>query len=134
MPTDIAQPAQALRAALVLTNAYVASSSMVVNKGDSAAFKIAFTKGSLTSLEIAVEATEEDADTADGSAVWARVPLLEDGTVELSYTDELNYYITIPISGGPLCAQKLRCLVKGTGTVTSSECTITGAVGVRATR
>lgn len=115
----------ALRAAAILTNAFVDSSSIATDNENQLVLLVDATLGSLASIEIRVEFSDDD-------ATWYQETFgLISGT-----TDSLNlgeHAITvdglyrIPI---PLMDNFVRVGAQGTGTVTGSSLTIDGVIGV----
>ncbi len=110
-----------MRAALALTNSYVAGTQVDTEKALGATIIVDYTKGSSTSIEIKVELSPEDTDTAAGSSEWAQTLDPADGTLrEWTFAATGKFAIELPESGGVLAAKKLQVSVKCTGTVTSS--------------
>jgi hypothetical protein len=110
-----------VRAALALTNSYVAGTQYDVERADGATIIVDYTIGSSTSIEIKVELSPDTVGTAAGSSEWAQTLDPADGTLrEWTFSATGKFAIELPESGGILTANKLRVLVKCTGTVTSS--------------
>lgn len=115
-----------LRADAVLTNSYV-SSSVVRGLDDNldltwenqVILYIKFTKWSLSSMELKIEFSPDDINYYRESSVDI---VSGTGTVnafEYTFTSDGNYRLAIPIKD-----KYMKVSVKGTGTVTSSNCGI----------
>jgi hypothetical protein len=117
----------ALRASAVLTNSYVNSSS--ISSSDEGENQLILlvdaTLGSLTSIEIKVEFSDDDA-----TFFQETFGLISGGTDTLSLgehtiTVDGNYRIPIPVAD-----RFLRIAAKGTGTVTGSLLAVDGVLSV----
>lgn len=116
----------ALRASAILTNSYVNSSSVAASEGENQLILlIDATLGSLTSIEVKVEFSDDDATFYQESfgAIAGGTDTLTLG--EHQITADGNYRLPISISD-----RFLRIAAKGTGTVTGSSLTIDGVLGV----
>lgn len=118
-----------VRAALILTNSYVAGTVLSYANLNPALrnqlnILVAFTIGSLTNGKIKVEYSH------DGSAYFQETFLSINGTVataslgDYTFGGSGNYIISIPIK-----ANYIKISAVGTGTVTSSSMTIDAVVG-----
>ena len=116
----------ALRAAAILTNSYVNSSSVAVSEGETQLILLVdATLGSLTSIEVKVEFSDDDS-----TFFQETFGVMSSGTDTLSLgehtiTADGNYRIPIPIMD-----RFYRIAAKGTGTVTSSSLAVDGVLGV----
>lgn len=121
---------QAVRAAAILTNAYVAGTVLDYSNVNPALknqlnLLVQFTKGSLTSASIKVEYSH------DGSTYYQETfENISGATSTLSagvytMTASNNYVISLPIK-----FSYIKVSIIGTGTVTSSSATIDAVVGV----
>jgi hypothetical protein len=117
----------ALRASSVLTNSYVNSSSIAAsdNGENQLILLVDVTLGSLTSIEIKVEFSDDNATFFQESfgAISGGADTLTLG--EHTFTVDGNYRLPIPVMD-----RFLRIAAKGTGTVTSSLLAIDGVLGV----
>ena len=116
----------ALRASAVLTNSYVNSSSIAVSEGENQLILLVdATMGSLTSIEVKVEFSDDDSTWFQEtfSSVSGGTDTLTLG--EHAITIDGNYRIPVPILD-----RFVRVAAKGTGTVTSSLLEIDGILGV----
>ena len=102
---DRTTDAVAVRASLVLTTAYVATTGVPMTVYGKIGIFFDFTIGSLTSMEAKVQLSDVD---SPGASDWYDL-LDNDGTALFYWTPE-------PI----ITAKQARVMVKGTGTVTSS--------------
>ena len=104
---------QVLRAAAILTTGEVAGSSFVLNNAfaSRASLLVNFTLGSLTNGIVRLYVSK------DGVTYYP----LESGTVSRTYTGDTDAVIPIDGSGWRF----FRASIQGTGTVTSSEATLT---------
>ena len=119
---DIAQYQRAeIRAAAVLTNAYVTATVLTETwRYNQLILLVQITLGSLTSVEVRVE-------TSFDNTTWFQETFSQFNTATQSleqvgdrtFTAGGNYRIALPIADN-----YVRVAVKGTGTVTSSSCTI----------
>lgn len=136
-----------IRSAAILTNAYVAGTVLGVATNDAnqvktndqidqinfCALEVAFTIGSLTSVAIKVEFSEDNTNffiPASGS-VSSGLDTLTQQTFTISAAG--NYYIDLNkefFSGGGFKTRFIRVSANGVGTVTSSSLTITAVYGV----
>ena len=113
-----------LRSTAILTGSYVNSSSVAVDNGENQLVLLCqATMGSLTSMEIRVEFSDDD-------STWFQqtFSLVSGGTNSLSLgehqiTADGNYRIPIPIAD-----RYFRIGVKGTGTLTGSDLIIDGVL------
>ena len=117
----------ALRAAAILTNSYINSSSISSSdEGENQlVLLVTATLGSLTSIEIKVEFSDDDA-----TFFQETFGVISGGTDTLSLgehtiTSDGNYRIPIPIAD-----RFLRIAAKGTGTVTGSSLAVDGVLSV----
>jgi hypothetical protein len=117
---------KAVRAAAILTNAYVAGTVLDETQGyNQLDILVDFTKGSLTSAEIKVEFSP------DGSAYYQEsFQAVSAGTA----TETLGVH-TIAASGKyrisiPIMDRYIKISANGTGTVTSSSMTVDAILGV----
>lgn len=115
----------AVRSSAVLTGSYVAGT--VVDKArdfNQLIVEVDFTKGSLTSLEIKVEFSEDGTlyrqETFQSISSGTATETLGEHTM----TATGKYEIKIPIT-----TNKIKISVKGTGTVTNSLCAINAVLG-----
>lgn len=131
--------AKVLRASAILTNAYVAGTVLGVNPPVTASdpmpryfnqlvLYIAFTLGSLTSLQVKVEFSPDNGVTwyqeSVGSIGTIGSPTTEtDGVLEHSFSATGNYRLPVNIAD-----DQIRVSVKGTGTVAGSAVAITAAL------
>lgn len=128
-----------VRAAAILTNAYVAGTilgaktatlnnsaptDLCLEGYNQVNLLITFVPGSLTSLEVKVEYSVDN-------SVWYQDTFVSyaDGTCtaslgEYTFSDAGNYTVSLPIK-----ARYIKISAKGTGTVTNSSCTISAIVG-----
>ena len=115
---------QSIRASAVLTTSYVACT---VLRGDDYNFlglELTFTKGSLTSMELKIEVSD------DGTTYYQQVAeATSGGTVtpsvaERTFTTGAPTYYALEVH--PIRAKYIKVSVKGTGTVTNSLCAVTG--------
>ena len=124
----------AVRSAAILTDSYVAGTVIGPATGDKLNVQdfnqltvlVQWTKGSLTSLEVKVEFSH------DGTTYYQEANIATSGatnTVTLgSYTTTVEGNFPIVISN--LAARFVKISVKGTGTVTSSSCTVDAVLSV----
>ncbi len=127
---------QTLRSSAVLTNSYVASSSLNISKSSYAQFMVKFTIGSLTNAIIKF-------DVSDDGSVWypaaltksgapttsgdeAQTAILVDASVMAPATASATYYSF----GLYQLGNWMRAQILGTGTVTSSLAEIKAYAGV----
>jgi len=117
----------ALRAAAILTNSFVNSSSIASSdEGENQLILLVdATLGSLTSIEIRVEFSDDDATFFQETfgAISGGTDTLTLG--EHTFTSDGNYRIPISVSD-----RFFRVAAKGTGTVTGSLLAIDGVLGV----
>jgi len=121
----------AVRAAAILTNAYVAAGTVLNYSNANPALRnqlnllVKFTKGSLTSASIKVEFSHDGVtyyqDTFE--SVSGGESTISNGVYTMTASG--NYVISIPIKFSYIKVSAI-----GTGTVTSSELTIDAIVGV----
>jgi hypothetical protein len=115
-----------VRDAAILTTGYVAGTEIGFDRQNYLAVLVDFTKGSLTSLQVKIESSVDEGvtygtqvtETASGGEVTI-------DAAEYSFDTTGNYWIVI----SPMLADKVKISVKGTGTVTSSSCTVTAVTG-----
>ena len=112
-----------IRDAAVLTTSYVAGNVMSMDAHNAIGLEISITLGSLTSVELKVEVSN------DGGNTWAQevAENTSGGTVSISlaerqFTASGTYSVLIT----PVRARLVRVSVKGTGTVTGSSCKVVG--------
>ena len=114
-----------LRSDAVLTTSYVAASQLDVSGCEGVTIFVKYTLGSLTSVEVKVETSPDDSDTAAGSSDWAQSTALDGTLREYTRSDASGVIpIQIPENGAVLSSLKVRAQVKGTGTVTNSLCEV----------
>ena len=112
---DRTTDAVAVRASLVLTTAYVATTGVPMTVYGKIGIFFDFTIGSLTSMEAKVQLSDVD---SPGASDWYDL-LDNDGTAlepEIATATGRFYWTPEPI----ITAKQARVMVKGTGTVTSS--------------
>lgn len=106
-----------VRASTVLTTSYVAGNVFSCDEHNTLGILVQFTKGSLTSLEVKVEASidggvtygQQTTETATSGSIAVAL-------AERTFTASGNYWIVI----NPIKADTIKISVKGTGTVTDS--------------
>lgn len=119
-----------VRTAAILTNSYVAGTVIGIDElnvglHNQILLYLVFTKGSLTSLEVKVEFSNDNS-----TFVQETVESVSGGTatfslLEHSTTASGNYRLAIPVKD-----RFIKVSAKGTGTVTGSSLTINAIVGV----
>ena len=115
-----------VRSALILSTSYVAGTEIGFDRQNYLAVLVEFTKGSLTTMEVKIESSvdggvtygQQITETASGGTVSAALAEYEIDTTG-------KYWIVV----NPLLADSVKISVKGTGTITSSECTVTAITG-----
>lgn len=124
---------QSIRTAAILTNSYVAGTIVGNTTNTSHVFRqnelllyVSFTIGSLTDLRIKIEFSPDNVtyyqETNSGNPSSG---VVTDEVYERKYTASGNYRLAIPIKD-----RYIKISAKGTGTVTSSSCTIDAILGV----
>lgn len=122
MAEELSTQSTQVRAAAVLTNSYVASSSADLANFNQAEVMMDLTFGSLTSVEAIVEVSQDntnwyvrlisDPPSSGTEATYPRV-------IQLTAANFTGYTkMTIPF---PVAARYARCRFKGTGDVTGSS-------------
>lgn len=122
---------KAVRAAVILTNSYVAGT--VLDYGDEynlLTIYWSFTKGSLTTGELKVEFSADGTNyyqesVTSPAAIGSGESVVGVGVAEYQVDTTGNYRITIPIND-----KYIKISALGTGTVTSSSATVTAILGV----
>ena len=116
----------ALRTTAILTNSYVNSSSVAVAEGQNQLILLLVaTMGSLTSIEIKVEFS--DNGTTWYQETFGAISLGTDTLTLGEHTLVATGNYRIPIS---ILDRFFRIAVKGTGTVTSSDILVDGVLGI----
>lgn len=115
-----------VRDAAILTNSYVAGTVLSeTNVYNQLILLVDFTIGSLTSLQIKVETSN------DGTTYYQETALSTSGGTTTATVNEYSFSATgkyrIPIE---INDRYIKISAKGTGTVTSSSCAITASLGV----
>lgn len=115
-----------IRAAAILTNSYVAATVLTWTDDDNqSVLFIDFTIWSLTSMELKIEYSDDNSNyyqqTFLSIVSWTATASLWEYTFTASWAYEI---------ANPFKAAFIKVSVKGTGTVTSSSCTITGIIWV----
>lgn len=116
----------ALRTTAVLTNSYVNSSSLAVPQGENQLILLlAATKGSLTSIEVRVEFSDDDSTWYQETfgTIVGPTDTLEIGEHEILTNG--NYRLVIPVMD-----RFVRVGAKGSGTVTGSDLLVDGVLGI----
>jgi hypothetical protein len=123
------RPVGLIRSAAILTNSYVAATTISddVESYNQLILYVAYVKGSLTSLELKVEFSH------DGSTFFQDAnKSVSSGTSTVSVNEytfapsgDSNMRIAIPIKD-----KYIKVSAKGTGTVTSSSCSVFAILGV----
>ena len=115
-----------VRAAAILTNSYVAGTVISDLEGlNQLTLYVAFTIGSLTSLEVKVEFSPDGTTFYQETFEALSAGTATDSLGEHTMAATGNYRIPIPIQ-----CHSVRVSAKGTGTVTASSCTIDATVGI----
>jgi hypothetical protein len=118
-----------VRAPAILTDAYVAGTVIKdLENYNQLNLYIAYVKGSLTSLQVKVEYSD------DGENFYQDTFITESGDTATCVAGEYtfapaanqNFIIALPIQ-----CSAIRVSAKGTGTVTSSSCGIIATIGVK---
>lgn len=123
--------AVSLRAAAILTTAYVPAVVTVapanVTQYNQLKLNVAITKGSLTTVELIVEFSDDGTnwyqETDETQSATSNVDTRAVNKVVHQFSVDGNYRLLVP-----LVDTFVRVSVKGTGTVTSSSVTVTGAL------
>jgi hypothetical protein len=111
----------AVRAAAILTNAYVAGTVIEnAQNFNELVLYCAYTKGSLTSVEVKVESSMDGTTYCQETNVTASSGTLTVNKANYTTTEDGNFKIYLPIS-----ANFIRVSANGTGTVTGSSLAIT---------
>lgn len=124
-----------VRAAAILTNAYVAGTILApktdtgMQQANPSAYNqlvvyLAFTKGSLTSMELKVEFSHDNVTYYQETASAVSGGTSTDSVVIHTVTASGNYRLLIPIKDN-----YVKISANGTGTVTSSSATVTAILG-----
>lgn len=116
---------KSVRSAAILTTSYVAGTVIEdIKNNNQLVLLVDFTKGSLTSLEIKIEVSDDGTNYYQETSESFTAGV---GTVSLAYR-------TIDTTGAyeilrPIKAAFVKVSVKGTGTVTGSSCAIKALIG-----
>jgi len=116
----------AVRSAAILTNSYVAGTTLSnTHRYNQLLVLVDFTKGSLTSLEVKVEFSADDTTYYQETVATFSAGTSTGVVNEYAITATGKYRLAIPISD-----RFIKVSVKGTGTVTSSSCTVDAILAV----
>ena len=127
----LAYTSKELRASAILTSSYVAWSVLwlddknLAQELNQSVLFIDFTKGSLTSMELKIEFSDDGVKFFQQSFIdisWGTATV---SAWEYTFTATGTYEISNPYK-----ARYMRVLVKWTGTATNSACSITWIIGI----
>lgn len=114
-----------IRAAAILTTAYVAGTVIEANQQNQLVIYLDFTKGSLTTAELKVEFSPDNSDYYQETASSVTAGVDTNTLVEHQVSATAGKYrIAIPIKD-----RYIKISVKGTGTPTSSSAKVTAILG-----
>ncbi len=129
--SNLQYTAKEIRAAAILTNSYVDSTVLWwvddnrTQELNQSVLLIDFTIWSLTSMELKIEYSDDGVNYYQQTFIDISWGTATASLWEYTFTASWAYEISNPFK-----ARFLRASVKGTGTVTSSSCTIKGIIGI----